>query len=549
MKENKIKNPDSKINLDELNEITVFEPFAKGSKKKNGTGNTCVIYTRVSGKEQEEGYSLDTQKRECEEFASKNGYEIMGHFGGTYESAKNDERKEFNRMLQFIKRSKTKVSYIVVYMLDRFSRSGANAIYIKEQLKSQGIYIQSVKQPIDGSTSSGDFQQNIHMIFSHYDNQLRKERCMAGTREALMRGVWCAHTPIGYDKVVVNGETTLVVNSTGKLLRKAFYWKVNENLSSEQCRERLANLGLKVSHQKLSTIFRNPFYCGMISHNLLEGRLVEGKHEKLISKEIFLKVNEIQNKNSYGYKQTPEQINVPLKVFVRCEKCGVGLTGYVVKRKNLWYYKCRSKGCCVNKSSEALNGLFESVLTDYTLDPQYAGLMAELLKTEFDERTRDNEETVRLLKEQYQEISRKLDRLEERFMSEEITKELYLKYAEKHKEEQVKIQRDLQQFELGSSNPEDCARLIVGYAQDLRKMWLSGDYVDRQKLQNYLFPAGIPYNKEKGLVRTNDYNSVFLWIAHKQGELGQKKCGIPSLNLDDAALVAGDGFEPTTFGL
>ena len=540
MKENRIKNPDSKINYDELNEITVFEPFAKGSKKKNGAGNTCVIYTRVSGKEQEEGYSLDTQKRECEEFASKNGYEIMGHFGGTYESAKNDERKEFNRMLQFIKRSKVKVSYIVVYMLDRFSRSGANAIYIKEQLKSQGIYIQSVKQPIDGSTSSGDFQQNIHMIFSHYDNQLRKERCMAGTREALMRGVWCAHTPIGYDKIDKNGETALVVNDTGKLLRKAFYWKVNENLSSEQCRELLANLGLKISHQRLSTIFRNPFYCGMISHNLLEGRLVEGKHEKLISKEIFLKVNEIQNKNSYGYKQTPEQKNVPLKVFVYCEKCGTGLTGYVVKRKNLWYYKCRSKGCCVNKSSEALNGLFESVLTDYTLDPQYADLMVELLKTEFDERTKNNAETVRLLKEQYQEISRKLNRLEERFMTEEITKELYLKYAEKHKEEQVKIQRDLQQFELGSSNSEDCARLIVSYAQDLRKMWLSSDYVDRQKLQNYIFPAGIPFNKKDGLVRTSDYNSVFLWIAHKQGELGQKKCGIPSLNLDDAALVAGE---------
>ena len=163
--------------------------------------------------------------------------------------------------------------------------------------------------------------------------------------------------------------------------------------------------------------------------------------------------------------------------------------------------------------------------------------------TEFDERTRDNAETVRLLKEQYQEINRKLDRLEERFMSEEITKELYLKYAEKHKEEQVKIQRDLQQFELGSSNPEACARLIVGYAQDLRKMWLSSDYVDRQKLQNYLFPKGIPYSKENGLVRTEDYNSVFLWIAHKQGELGQKKCGIPSLNLDDAALVVSTGID------
>lgn len=549
MKENKIKKPDSKMIQDELSEMQVFEQFAKGSKKTKGAGNNCVIYTRVSGKEQEEGYSLDTQKRECEEFAEKNGLNILGYFGGTYESAKNDERKEFNKMLQSIKRSKQKVSYIIVYMLDRFSRSGANAIYIKEQLKQQGIYIQSVRQPADGSTSSGDFQQNIQMIFSHYDNQLRRERCMAGTREALMRGIWCAHTPIGYDKIIVNGETKLVVNNEGKLLRKAFYWKVNDNLNSEQCVAKLANMGLKISHQRMSTIFRNPFYCGLISHNLLEGQLVEGKHEKLISKEIFLAVNEIQNKNSFGYKQTPEQINIPLKVFVKCDKCGVGLTGYVVKKKELWYYKCRTKGCCVNKASETLNHQFENVLTDFVLDPENLNLMQELLITEFNERTRDNEEAVRLLKEQYQEIKRKLERLEERFMDEEITKELYLKYVEKHKEEQVKIQRDLQDVELSASNPEDCAQLITSYAKDLRQMWLSADYMQRQKLQNYLFPQGLRYCKEKGLVRTEEYNSVFLWIAHKQRELGQKKCGIPSLNLDDAALVAGEGFEPPTFGL
>lgn len=537
MKEHKIKKP---IAAGELNEITIFEQFAKGSKKMNGMGSNCVIYTRVSGKEQEEGYSLDTQKRECEEFAAKSGYTVLGYFGGTYESAKNDERKEFNRMLQYIKRSKAKVSYIIVYMLDRFSRSGANAIYIKEQLKAQGIYIQSVKQPIDGTTSSGDFQQNIHMIFSHYDNQLRRERCMAGTREALMRGNWCAHTPTGYDKMIINGETKLVVNNEGKLLRKAFYWKVNENLSNEQCIERLANLGMRVSHQRMSTIFRNPFYCGMITHNLLEGKVVEGKQEKLISKEIFLQVNEIQNKNSFGYKQSPEQINVPLKVFIKCNKCGLGLTGYIVKRKNLWYYKCRTKGCCVNKASAPLNRHFEAVLTEFTLKPEYTTLMQELLVAEFYRHTRENEENVALLKANYQEINRKIERLEERFMEEEVTRELYMKYLEKHKAEQLEIQRNLQKIEIPASNPQDYAQLITSYAQDLRQMWLTAEYKQRQKIQNYLFPLGLRYCKEEGLVRTEDFNSVFLWIARKQQELEQKKCGISSLNLDDAALVAGE---------
>ncbi len=120
-----------------LSAVSLLEQFAKGKKGGRALTGNCVIYTRVSSKEQEEGYSLETQNRDCTAFAQKNDYNILGHFGGTYESAKTDERKEFNRMLQFIKRSKEKISYIIVYSIDRFSRSGANGIYIKEQLKGR----------------------------------------------------------------------------------------------------------------------------------------------------------------------------------------------------------------------------------------------------------------------------------------------------------------------------------------------------------------------------------------------------------------------------
>ena len=66
----------SKANMsaDDLNEITVFEQFAKGKLKGDGRNNNCIIYTRVSSKEQEQGYSLDIQKKECEELAIKNNY-------------------------------------------------------------------------------------------------------------------------------------------------------------------------------------------------------------------------------------------------------------------------------------------------------------------------------------------------------------------------------------------------------------------------------------------------------------------------------------------
>jgi hypothetical protein len=74
--------------------------FAKGDSLKAIHTENCVIYTRVSTKEQAEGnLSLGTQKKACEMYALKNGYNILSHFGGTYESAASDERKEFKKLI------------------------------------------------------------------------------------------------------------------------------------------------------------------------------------------------------------------------------------------------------------------------------------------------------------------------------------------------------------------------------------------------------------------------------------------------------------------
>ncbi|HZB12248.1 MAG TPA: recombinase family protein [Chryseolinea sp.] len=106
------------------------------------------MYTRVSTKEQADtNQSLETQKKYCLEYALKSGLNVLAFFGGTYESAKTDERNEFNRMIRFSRNQKEAVSHILVYSLDRFSRTGDNAIFISSELKKQGISIVSVTQP------------------------------------------------------------------------------------------------------------------------------------------------------------------------------------------------------------------------------------------------------------------------------------------------------------------------------------------------------------------------------------------------------------------
>jgi DNA invertase Pin-like site-specific DNA recombinase len=154
----------------------LFGKWAKKSEtpKFAHSVKKAVVYTRVSSKEQyDKNLSLDWQRKAIEEFAGRNGFEIMNYYGGTYESAKTDGRKEFQNMLDFIKKQKGKVSHILVYLLDRFSRTGGGAIKLAQELREKyGVTILAVTQPIDTSNPGGVFQQDMQFLFSKYDNEL-----------------------------------------------------------------------------------------------------------------------------------------------------------------------------------------------------------------------------------------------------------------------------------------------------------------------------------------------------------------------------------------
>lgn len=151
-------------------ELSTFGKWSKSSSVRNyrGPEKAAVVYTRVSSKEQaDNNLSLDFQRKAIEEYALRNGFATLEYFGGTYESAKTDGRKEFQRMLDFIKKNKGKVSHILVYTLDRFSRTGGGAIKLAEELREKyGVTVFAVTQPADTSNASGVLQQSIHFIFS-----------------------------------------------------------------------------------------------------------------------------------------------------------------------------------------------------------------------------------------------------------------------------------------------------------------------------------------------------------------------------------------------
>ncbi|MBL7706856.1 MAG: recombinase family protein [Taibaiella sp.] len=398
-------------------------------------------------------------------------------------------------------------------------------------------------------------QQKMLFLFGEFDNHLRKQKCMDGIRDMLLRGDWPTSPPIGFDVLRSNGKRCIIVNQKGKLIRLAFNWKANEGVTNEEIRIRLANRGLKVGHQKISDIFRNPFYCGMMAHKMLNGEVIKGNQEELISKETFLKVNGILNKNTHGYSIVEENEQIPLKRFMHCDTCAKPMRGYLVRNKNIHYYKCNTKGCCNNKNAESLHNTFKEILNHFSLQDSSESLKQLIRKqatATFNQLNEDSGEDYKQLELQHKEVSQKLLRLEERFIEEEINKDLYERYSEKYSLEKKEIEKNLKNQVQRVSNLEEYVDLATEFASKMASGWDSSDYITKQAIQNLIFPEGMYYNKKKNKCRTTRVNILFSYIAHYKEIISKKERGISELPLEYASfacLVARAGIEPTTFGL
>ena len=527
-----------------------FKRFSKGSELIQLAKTEAVIYTRVSTKEQaDNNASLDTQLKHCKKYAEEKGLDVIEFFGGTYESAKDDERKEFQKMLSYVKRKKT-IGYVIVYSYDRFSRRGPSGAFISYELKQRGVKVVSITQSVDHSDPSGNFMEGIYHLFSEFDNQLRRDKSMTGMIEKLKQGYWPFMPPTGYTNIH-QGKTAdqhkLVINETGKLIKRAFEWKANDDLSLVEIAKRLNARGLKIESKRLSHYFINPFYCGYIVSKMVPGEMIEGVHPPLISKSTFLKAHQNLEKFGGGYKIDLEVEELPMKQFLKCDCCGNSLTGYLVKKKGLYYYKCNLKGCANNRSQKVLHEKFEQLLLKFTFDKKLVPIFKKMFFTLLSQKTEVNEEGKKELQVNLSSLRKKLDGIEERFVLGEIDQTLYTKFRDKFRSNIHQMELELDNSQNQLSNLEKAVDKCIKLSLELPSLWRKANFSGKQRIQNLLFPEGIHYNRENDDYRTSRINLLFSAIPYLTGLVAGYKNGDSDFSAKIPTWVVPLGIEPSTY--
>jgi site-specific DNA recombinase len=532
--------------------MNTLERFKQFAPKKNqlGQNRNAIIYTRVSTKEQADtNTSLETQKKYCENYAKSNGYKVVDYFGGTYESAKSDERKEFKRMLKYVRQSSS-VGYIIVYSYDRFSRTGSSAAQISQELFERGIQVKAVTQEVDTTSAAGKFQQNLFFMFSQFDNELRRDKTVTAMTDLLRKGYWLWNPPIGYinkKKYHKAVDWEIVPSKEGKQLKKAFLWKLKGIYTNVEIIDKLKGLGMAINERRLSEVFKNPFYCGVLISKMVPGEIIVGRHEPLISKESFLKINSVETHHPKNHKSENE--NLPLKQFVYCESCKLPLTGYLVKKKNLYYYKCRTKGCSCNKSAKVLHKTFIDSLSTYQVDIKYNAIIKEVMAYTYDNATKETRSQNAGLKKTLAELESKIESVEERYALGEIDADIYKKFKGKYETQRRELQSKIKNPTIASSNLNNAIEKALQLSASLQDIWVNGDLKQKQKIQHLVFPNGLGYDKPNDRVRTTRENTIFSVIPSLSIKIEDIKKGEPIPLNQFSDLVIAPGFEPGTYSL
>jgi DNA invertase Pin-like site-specific DNA recombinase len=264
----------------------------------------CAIYTRVSSDSglEKEFNSLDDQREASEAYVKSQAHEGWKLIRDRYDdggfSGGSMERPALQKLLDDVKRGR--VDVIVVYKVDRLTRSLPDFAKLVELFDARGVSFVSVTQAFNTTTSMGRLTFNMPLSFAQFEREVTGERIRDKIAASKKRGLWMGGVvPLGYR---VEKRALHIVEEHAVLVRQIFrrYLEVGAvvplkvALDSENVRlpERIDGTGKHtggglISRGHLHNILSNPIYVGRLPH---KGRVYDGQHEAIIDPETWDRV-------------------------------------------------------------------------------------------------------------------------------------------------------------------------------------------------------------------------------------------------------------------
>lgn len=287
----------------------------------------CAVYTRKSTDEglDMEYNSLEAQRDSSLAFissqrhegwiANDQGYDDGGFSGG------NTNRPALKRLLADVEDGR--IDVVVVYKIDRLSRSLSDFAKIIDLFDAKGVTFVSVTQQFNTTTSMGRLMLNVLLSFAQFEREVTGERIRDKFAASKARGMWMGGVPpLGYDV----SDRKLIVNEPEAELVRDIFKRYGETGSAAQLVRELqieghtskvwvtqngrSHEGKVIDQQLIFKMLRNRLYLGEISH---KGKYFPGQHEAIVTPELWEGVHALIEGRKRGprvqYKKEPALLN------------------------------------------------------------------------------------------------------------------------------------------------------------------------------------------------------------------------------------------------
>lgn len=310
-----------------------------------------ALYARVSTTEQaQNGYSIAEQQDRLKSYCQAMDWKSYKVYVDPGFSGASMVRPALQRLIQDVENGK--VEKVIVWKLDRLSRSQKDTLYLIEDvfLANKTDFV-SMNENFDTSTPFGRAMIGILAVFAQLEREQIKERMSMGKDARAKEGKWHGgvKNPVGYDYIdgnlVINEYYAMQVRELFELYASGLGATAISNLFHSKGYTMPS--GLNWNPSQIRRTLRRKVYMGLIDH---KGQIYQGTHEPIVSESLFNEVNDLLENRKTDYcakRTTPDatQYSSCLSGLICCAQCGNKYNkNYAVAQGHKYtYYSCRSR--------------------------------------------------------------------------------------------------------------------------------------------------------------------------------------------------------------
>jgi DNA invertase Pin-like site-specific DNA recombinase len=273
----------------------------------------CAIYTRKSSEEglDQDFNSLHAQREACEACIASQKHEgwqaVKTHYDDGGFSGGNMQRPALKQLLEDIEAGK--VNTVIVYKVDRLTRSLTDFAKIIERFDIHGVSFVSVTQQFNTTSSMGRLTLNVLLSFAQFEREVTGERIRDKIAASKKKGMWMGgFVSLGYDlenrKLLINAKEAQTIKYIyRRYLELGCVRLLKEDLDKQGVHSKVRGQkgGCSFSRGTLYRILSNPIYIGQIRH---KGTCHPGQHKAIVEQELWEQVQQLMASNSAEHKSS-----------------------------------------------------------------------------------------------------------------------------------------------------------------------------------------------------------------------------------------------------